>query len=430
MPSSPTSRYIHNNPSTLLTVPSPKEEVASSLTKLIQSYPPKSHYSSSECRGLFQGPTSISYLFLHISSILPDLRLQDKKRKSFSPLELCIDYLSGTRPKGHIDSNHCGTICEILAFLAVRVAVAGSRTGVGEGEGNGDARSQLNDINKFLSYLPQVIASNGRTEGQGEGRTKGSNEWLYGRAGTLYLLRLMRQYAPLHRDILDNAIWEIINTITEQGPDWEWYGKRYLGAVHGDIGIVTQIALSCCFLSAKSSSSGDRNSHENNSILDSLTPILETILEQQFPDGNLPSKSGSSSSELVQFCHGAPGLVISLHSLLQKNLFTSLNPRMRTAIQRAQDVIWSRGLLTKEPCLCHGISGNALALEDPARREHFLAYTTQDSVQKGWKEGVYCKSSDPFGLYFGFAGRIWGLLVLIGEQDGRGMEGLIGYSDV
>jgi hypothetical protein len=430
MPSSSTSRYIPNNPSTLLTVPSPKQEVTSSLTQLIQSYPPKSHYSLSGCHGLFQGPTSIAYLFLHISNILPDLRLPDKKGRCFSPFELCNDYLSGRRPDGHIDSNHCGVICEALAFLAVRVAASGSRTSDEEEGGNGEGRSQLNDITAFLGYLPQVIASDGRIEAERGGRTKGSNEWLYGRAGTLYLLRLMRRYAPLYKNILDEAIQEIMDAILEQGPEWEWYGKRYLGAVHGDIGIVTQIALSCCPLSTKSDGSSNPDGYENNSILNFLAPILETTLKQQFPDGNLPSKPGGSSSELVQFCHGATGLVISLQSLLHKNLFTSLHPQMRTAIQRAQEVIWSRGLLTKEPCLCHGISSNALALEDPAKREHFLAYTVQDAVQRGWEEGLFRKSSDPFGLYYGVAGRVWGILELMRGQDGREMGAFIGYSDV
>lgn len=306
----------------------------------------------------------------------------------------------------------------------------GSRTSDGEGEGSGEARSQLNDITMFLSCLPRVKPSDGRIETERGGRTEGSNEWLYGRAGALYLLLLMRRYAPLYKNILDEAIQEIMNAILEQGPEWEWHGKRYLGAVHGDIGIVTQIALSCYSLSAKSDGSSNLGGCENNSILNFLTPILETILKQQFPDGNLPSKPGSSRSELVQFCHDATGLVISLQCPLQKNLFTSLHPQMRTAIQRAQEVIWSRGLLTKEPCLCHGISSNALALEDPAKREHFLAYTMQDVVQKGWEEGSFRRSSDPFGLYYGVAGRVWGVLELIREQDGRGMGGFIGHSDV
>ena len=28
-----------------------------------------------------------------------------------------------------------------------------------------------------------------------------------------------------------------------EGPDWKWHGRRYLGAVHGDISIMTQLVV-------------------------------------------------------------------------------------------------------------------------------------------------------------------------------------------
>lgn len=42
-------------------------------------------------------------------------------------------------------------------------------------------------VDLILDFVPALLAEN--VEGA-------SNEWLYGRAGTLYLLRLMRTYTP------------------------------------------------------------------------------------------------------------------------------------------------------------------------------------------------------------------------------------------
>jgi hypothetical protein len=86
----------------------------------------------------------------------------------------------------------------------------------------------------------------------------------------------------------------------------------------------------------------------------------------------------------VQFCHSTPGFVVSLMALLEWNCFPSLQPQLEAAVLRAREVVWQKGLLVKEPCLCHGISGNALAL-DGEQREHFLAYTTVGGSRQGLK---------------------------------------------
>lgn len=65
-------------------------------------------------------------------------------------------------------------------------------------------------------------------------------------------------------------------------------------------------------------------------------------------------------------------------------------------------------MLKKEPNLCHGITGNALAL-DAEQGAHFMSFATKEIIQKGYAEdGAYILSDDRWGLMWGEAGRAWG----------------------
>lgn len=94
-------------------------------------------------------------------------------------------------------------------------------------------------------------------------------------------------------------------------------------------------------------------------------------------------------------------------------------------MQEAQKCVLEKGLLTKQPNLCHGATGNALALPSPYR-EYFMKYATAEAIDKGLREGVYIPGDDPYGLFCGEAGRAWGWLALVSEEE----RGMIGFSDV
>ena len=106
----------------------------------------------------------------------------------------------------------------------------------------------------------------------------------------------------------------------------------------------------------------------------------------------------------MQVCHGAPGVVISLLSI--RRYFPKLQGKIDKAVARGREAIHERGLLTKESCLCHGISGNALALEQ-RDFEHFLSYTTHREMKALESDGMMERSDDPSGLWTGEAGRAW-----------------------
>ena len=106
--------------------------------------------------------------------------------------------------------------------------------------------------------------------------------------------------------------------------------------------------------------------------------------------------------------------------------FPPLHTKIDVAIAAAQRDIWKRGVLTKDPCLCHGVAGNALALDNDAEFQHFLASMSSQMLEgRGWLDEA--GHSDEFvGLYTGEAGRAWAFA--IGDL---GLERTcIGFTDI
>ena len=383
-------------------LPEPSQELLQSLSR-IDTYNPPVHTCSTgwSFSGFYSGPTSISYLFYRLSLVYPDVEF---KRQSFR--DWAEDYLRlGAHGQQKApDPSHCGIANELLASLTLR-SIMGDRL----------------DLARQVCVFEQVI----------NGAEKGSNEWLYGRAGYLYFLRLCRSHfegqagSQSILELLTQTIERTIRRILEEPLPWTWHGKEYLGAAHGYIGIITQIVLS-------------RNQNHTRGLVD----IMDRVLALQFPSGNFPSSAKESYTEhddrLVQFCHGGPGFVMSLNSTAEY-FPTNIKVKMQEAVEKARADIWNRGLLTKPPCLCHGIVGNALAFSraDDNRFEQLLAYSTTQSIEanaradpsralnKGWLHDA--GRDDAFaGLYTGEAGRAWVWAV----ADAKLPRTCLGYNDV
>ena len=196
------SRYLINpavdNPSELLAPADSRHELLQSLTSITKSYPPQPAYSSHECHGLYSGPTSIAYLFLHLSSTHPDLQVSGHK-----PLHWAEAYLAGKRSSGAVTADRNGIINEKLAFYAVRSALT-------------------QDI-EDAEQLAEAVKKGALTA------ERGSDEFLYGRAGCLYLLRLVGHWVPESGKIVKPVIENLIHVILSHGPPWPWHGKDYLG---------------------------------------------------------------------------------------------------------------------------------------------------------------------------------------------------------
>ncbi|TFK16901.1 hypothetical protein FA15DRAFT_676461, partial [Coprinopsis marcescibilis] len=144
-------------------------------------------------------------------------------------------------------------------------------------------------------------------------------------------------------------------------------------------------------------------------------------------------------NELVQWCHGAPGAVILLSTMIRLQstessyfkLDDDLQAQLRTSIQRGADVIYERGLLRKGLGLCHGVAGSVYALlsaswildQDAANTPHFkkaihLA-NLATQVDKFVQDGATKVPERPWSLYEGMSSQ--------GSRTGSSMPG---YDDL
>jgi Lanthionine synthetase C-like protein len=391
-------RYIPNDKP--LKPVSPHPELVACLTSLVQSAPPERVSHAWKLHGLFDGPTGIAYLFLRLSQTHPNMKIGHRSARQWAEAYIDASYQTAddnalARNGYPVDPNHCGVANEILARTTVYAAI-------------------YQDTTKAMELCRY-----------GEGIVKaeeGSNEWLYGRAGYLYLLRVVAAWVGGDAEEVPTEIertkTKVVKRILQTPQPWVWHGQSYLGAAHGAIGIVTQLVLSLLDCASE------------------LEETLECLLSLQLPSGNWPPSLPSTArsytldshdkrrlekdGELVQFCHGAPGLVTSLISI--RASFPNQRKQIDEAVEIGRAHIWERGILVKESCLCHGTCGNALCLPQ-SQFEQMLAVSTEEKV----KEMGRLESSDsPYGLYTGMAGRAWAWAVADSDIE----QSFLGYNDV
>ena len=75
-------------------------ELLASLNAIVTTDPPQATYGSHDLQGLYAGPTSVAFLFFHLSRVRPDLLVSGK-----SPAQLCQDYLQHPVPQGPITAD-------------------------------------------------------------------------------------------------------------------------------------------------------------------------------------------------------------------------------------------------------------------------------------------------------------------------------------
>ncbi|KAK6363601.1 hypothetical protein TWF730_001025 [Orbilia blumenaviensis] len=376
----PSGRYFINealnNPEALKSMPNPYDCLVESVENLIEETPPTlpwtGRFGGGLYFGLFVGPTSIAFFFLWLSKLHPDLTI-----RGLSPEDYCKAYLSLEQDKynpAETPRSGCSLNHEYMCYNAVKACLTKDLTYV---------QNFAQNIDK-LTLRPAFI------------------EVLFGRAGLLSLMRTMKYWFPESGEILDPEIEKVIQHCLSYDP-WTFgvnpnNQRRYIGAGHGDIAIISNIVMT------------------NPVYAPKVQGRLEKILALQTDSGNwLALEDGGE--DLVQFCHGAPGIVWCLVPL--KKYYPDLRDRIDGAIERARKVIWERGLLTKEPCLCHGITGNAFALAEP-QRSHFLHHATPSIVRVGLSNETLERSSDNCGVWWSEAGRAWGWMMHEYDRAGLG----------
>lgn len=163
---------------------------------------------------------------------------------------------------------------------------------------------------------------------------------------------------------------------------WRFYSKFYLGAAHGVAGILTELLHHPNLLETPISHYLGQDADPEDTVGDYIWETVTWLIG--FLQPNLPSSLDSMKDTLVQWCHGAPGLVILLCKVLQ---VYGPDRGVEEALRKCGEVIWEKGLLKKgvgglfveagvvrwfsnvrstsrgpPTGLCHGIAGNAYAL--------------------------------------------------------------------
>lgn len=306
---------------------------------------------------------------MNLDEVRPGLTIESR-----SCQEWAAAYLSGERPDEPATPEKHGVINEEASFCAIAAAF----------------HKDMSYVERLLTITRDMVSSE-----------KPNFEYVYGHAGILYLMRLVRHWYPESAAKINHAMTIIIENILANGPPWTFYiGGRestydFVGLGHGRMGIMVQILLCDSTRAPK------------------LKPALIELLDIQAENGNWPARwpdpNGNYKEKgLVQWCHGAPGMVQALATIRQ--FYPHLESRIDEAIEKGMRLTWEKGLLIKEPNLCHGITGNAFTFPPGQKRDHFLAYTTEQKVREGYESGIFvsCDYGRKCSVGFGGIGRAVG----------------------
>ncbi|MQL78252.1 hypothetical protein Taro_010665 [Colocasia esculenta] len=242
------------------------------------------------------------------------------------------------------------------------------------------------------------------------------NELLYGRAGYLWTCFFLNKHIG-DGTVPSQHVTAIAREIIVQGKKlagrgscplmYEWYGERYWGAAHGLAGIMHTLM------------DADLKSEEQELV----KGTLRYMIQNRFQSGNYPSAEGTEPDRLVHWCHGAPGIALTLTKASQ----VYRDQQFLHAAADAAELVWNRGLL-KRVGICHGVSGNAYVfltlyrltgmVENLYRAKAFACFL----LDKGGKlisEGEMHSGDRPYSLFEGQGGMAYLFLDMVRPSESR-----------
>lgn len=243
------------------------------------------------------------------------------------------------------------------------------------------------------------------------------DELLYGRAGYVWAFLFINKHigkGTIPSTYSSAVINEIIKSGRKLGGKgrsplmYEWYGEMYWGAAHGLAGIMHVLM---------------DFELEPNDLAD-VKATLKYMVKNRFPSGNYPaSEEDRRRDVLVHWCHGAPGIALTLVKAAE--VFG--DEEFLNAAVDAAEVVWNRGLL-KRVGMCHGISGNAYVFlslyrftgnaEYLYRAKAFACYLL-DRAHKLIAKGEMHGGDSPYSLFEGIAGMAYLFLDVTDPKNAR-----------
>ncbi|KAK2973956.1 hypothetical protein RJ640_030135, partial [Escallonia rubra] len=241
------------------------------------------------------------------------------------------------------------------------------------------------------------------------------NELCFGRGGYLWACSFLNKHIG-HGTIPSLQTAEIVKEMIMDGRQlsnggrfplmYEWNGKKHWGSAHGLAGIM-QVLMEM---------------ELKPDEVEDVKGTLNYMIENRFPSGNYLSSEGNEADCYVHWCHGAPGVAITLVRAAEV-----FGEEFLQAAVDAGEVVWNRGLL-KRVGICHGVSGNAyvfLSLYRLTGNEEFLhrakafACFLLDRGEKLMFEGKMHGGDQHYSLFEGIGGMAYLFLDMVNPSEAR-----------
>lgn len=243
------------------------------------------------------------------------------------------------------------------------------------------------------------------------------DELLYGRVGYLWACLFINKHLgkeTIPSSSTGSVVMEILNSGRKLGGKggsplmFEWYGEKYWGAAHGLAGI-THILM---------------DFELTSDAREDVRGTLKYMIKNRFPGGNYPASEEDRQRDiLVHWCHGAPGIALTLVKAAE--VFG--DKEFLEAAMNAAEVVWNRGLL-KRVGICHGISGNAYVFLSLYRLTGIVEYLYRakafacfllDRAHMLMSSGEMHGGDAPFSLFEGVGGMAYLFLDMIQPRSAR-----------
>ncbi|KAH7533306.1 lanC-like protein GCL2 [Ziziphus jujuba] len=242
------------------------------------------------------------------------------------------------------------------------------------------------------------------------------DELLYGRVGFLWACLFLNKHigeGTIPSFFMRAVVDEIIKNgraLAKKGKSplmFEWYGEKYWGAAHGLAGIMHVLM----------------DMELKPEEVEDVKGTLRYMIYNRFPSWNYPASEEDRSDVLVHWCHGAPGIALTL----VKAAKVFRDQEFLKAAMDAAEVVWNRGLL-KRVGICHGISGNTyvfLSLYQLTGNVEYLykakAFTCflLDRAHKLISEGEMHGGDHPYSLFEGIGGMAYLFLDMVEPSEAK-----------